>query len=75
MIYSDVVSTETLFFINQLPSSYKDKIPNELIEQLKENYSEVINDTLDNDKPFFRQKLDEKTQILISEITEKYLLH
>lgn len=73
MSYSDLVSTEVLFFINQLPWSYKNKIPKDFIDELYENYSEIIYKTFDPNKPFDKQTISDEAKSLIYEITIKYL--
>ena len=68
MMYSDLVSTELIFFIKQLPYSYYKKIPTSLIENLYKNYSEDIYKKMDDRKLFYECDLCDETKSLINDI-------
>lgn len=65
-------SNEMLFIISQLPSSLKNKIPNEFINELKLNFNKDLFDSFIPDKPFYKQEISDEALLNFYDLMTKY---
>lgn len=67
------VYAEVYFFINQLPYSYSNALPKELINELEENMSKEHYDSLDSDKLLIDQNPNKETIDMILSLSKYWL--
>lgn len=66
------ILAEIDFVFSQLPPSYKNKLPDKILEQAKNQKDINHYNTFDESKPFTQQKLSEKTLEILDQIFRKY---
>lgn len=66
------ILAELDFVFSQLPPSYKSKLPEQMLEQAKNQKDIQHYNTFDESKPFTQQKLSDKTLEILDKIFRKY---